>query len=392
MNILFLHKNFPAQFKHILNELAKASGNKIFFITQNDTVQISGVNKIVYKIHERTDYPPHISPYAQAVLHAQAAANLAIQLKQSGFKPDVIYGHSWGQAMFMKDVFPDVPLICYFEWFYNAEGGDIGFDGKILNEIGRTKIRCKNANLLMDLTFCDVGITPTNWQKSQFPKEFHSKIKVIHDGIDTDICKPNENATFLGLTTKDEVITYATRGMEPYRGFPQFMQAVERLMKKRPNLHVIIAGEDRVFYGAQPQQGTYKEFVLDKLNFDMQRLYFTGTLPFDEYLKLLQISSVHVYLTYPFVLSWSILEAMACGCCVAASNTPPVLEVIKDNYNGLLFDFYNINQMVEKLEYVLDNREEVKTLKGNACKTILENYALKDLLPRHIDLVYKSIS
>ena len=195
---------------------------------------------------------------------------------------------------------------------------------------------------------------------------------------------PNSN---LQLTYNDEVVTYATRGMEPYRGFPQFMEMAEKLLKKRPNVHIVIAGEDRICYGAKLAKGSYKQIMLDKLDLDMSRVHFTGSLPYGEYKKLLQISSAHVYLTYPFVLSWSMLEAMSCGCCIVGSNTPPVEEVIKDGENGVLTDFFNIDELLNRVEYVLDNQEKAKYLRENARTTIIERYDLKKLLPRHIEII-----
>lgn len=396
MNILFLHRNFPAQFRHISAELAKDPNNNVFFITNNDKFQLKGINKIVYKLKREVPKNCHryLRFYEESIIHAQATAEAALALKEKGFKPDIIYGHTWGQTMFMKDVFPDVPLLCYFEWFYNAEGADVGFDGKILNIDELAKLRCKNSHLLVDLYTCDSGMCPTNWQKSQFPEKFHDNIKVLHDGVDTDFCVPNNDAKFivkdknLELTKDDEVITYATRGMEAYRGFPEFMRAAAKLLKKRPNAHVVIGGEDRVCYGPQIMGTTYKELMLKELpDLDMNRVHFVGGLPFNEYVNLLQISSAHVYLTYPFVLSWSLLDAMSCGCCIVASNTKPVLEVMQDNYNGLLTDFYNVDELVEKVEYALDNQDKMQELRHNARKTIVENYALKDLLPKHIEYV-----
>ena len=398
MNILFLHRNFPAQFRHIAAELAKDSNNQVVFITNNDKFQMQGVNKFVYKLKREVPENCHryLKFYEESIIHAQSTAEVALALKNQGFNPDIIYGHTWGQTMFMKDVFPDVPLLCYFEWFYNAQGADVGFEGRIPDVDECAKLRCKNSHILVDLYTCDAGICPTNWQKSQFPEPFHNKIKVLHDGIDTDFCKPDNEAKILikdknlELTVKDEVITYATRGMEAYRGFPEFMRAAAILLKKRPNAHVVIAGEDRVCYGPQILGTTFKEMMLKELpELDMNRVHFVGGLPLNEYVNLLQISSVHVYLTYPFVLSWSVLDAMACGCCIVASNTPPVLEFMKDNHNALLFDFYNIAQQVEKVEYALDsqtnNKDKIQELRDNARKTIVDNYALKDLLPKHIE-------
>ncbi len=396
LNVLFLHRNFPAQFRYLIIDLIKNPLNLLMFITSNSGFDMPGVNKLIYKIEKKNSEGchPYLKTYEEALRHGKAAADIALAMKKRGIKPDIIYGHSWGPPMFMKDVFPDVPLLCYFEWFNNVEGSNIGFDGIIPNEDQKAKIICNNSVLLSDLCSCDAGITPTNWQKQQFPKEFHNKIKVLHDGVDTEACKPDKDAKLtinvdgktLEFTSKDEVITYATRGMEPYRGFPEFMKAVEKLLVKRPNAHFIIAGEDVVCYGTKIE-GSYKDLMLKNLKIDMNRVHFVGTLPLTKYIELLQISSVHVYLTFPFILSWSILDAMSCGCCIVASNTPPILEVIEDNYNGLLVDFYNIDQLVEKIEYALDNKDKILDIKSNARQTVLDKYNLKKLLPQHIEFI-----
>lgn len=395
MNILFLHRNFPAQFRYIAPELASNQNNKVVFITNNDTTKMNNIVKIPYKLKREVPNNCHsyLRFYEECVNHGQAVAEAAIKLKEQGFKPDVIFGHTWGQTMFMKDIFPDVPLLCYFEWFYNSKGGDIGFDGHEPNIDNCARLRAKNAHLLIDLYSCDAGLCPTKFQLKQFPKEFHHKIKVMHDGIDTDFCAPDENVKFtikdknITFTRKDEVITYATRGMEAYRGFPEFMQAVEILLKKRPNLQIIIGGEDRVCYGAQLINTTYKKMMLEKLDLDLNRIHFVGSLLFNEYVKLLQVSSAHVYLTYPFVASWSLLDSMSCACPVVASATEPVEEFIKDGENGLLFDFYDINAQVQKIEYALDNKEKMLPIRQRARQTIVENYSLKDLLPKHVEYI-----
>lgn len=422
MNILFIHRSFPAQFKYLATELAKK--NNVVFITNSPTYEIDGIKKILYKPQQPKFNDEYLNGYELAIEHGKAAAEEAKKLKRQGFIPDVIYGHSgWGVTMFMKDIFPNVPLICYFEWFCNADGADTGFDGTIITEEQRAGLRCSNSQVLIDLYSCDAGISPTNWQKNQFPKEFHNKIQVINDGIDTEFFKPDNNAKFLikdksdvalvearnleichceegqspdvatlkkELTANDEVITYGTRGMEPYRGFPQFLQAVEKLLKIRPNLQVVIAGDDRVYYRGQLEKGTYKELMIEKLDLDLERVHFVGGLPYTEYLNLLQISSAHIYLTVPYVLSWSVLEAMSVGCCVVSSNTKPVIEVIKDDYNGLLADFYDIEGIVQKILYALDNKEKMKTIKDNARKTIIENYEVKKVLSQHTNFL-KSI-
>lgn len=402
MNILFIHRTFPAQFEHIIRELIKNPDNVVSFITNNNkSPEIDGVIKhfVEPDITVPDSCHPYLKAYEEAVILGQATAKKAFELKEQGFKPDIVYGFSgWGSSMFIKEVFPDVPFICYLEWYGTTENSVFDFDGTTLSEETKENIKCNNTHILKALTTCDAGISPTNWQKSLFPKEFQNKIKVIHDGIDTDLCKPDDDVKIfmedknIELTSNDEIITYGTRGMEPYRGFPEFMQAIEKLLKKRPKAHVIIAGADAVCYSPTLSEGTYKELMIQKLDLDMNRIHFVGTLPFDYYIKLLQISSVHVYLTYPYVLSWSILNAMSTGCCVVASNTAPILEVIKDNYNGLLVDFFDVEGLVKKIEFALDNKDKMKKIRHNARQTIIENYSLKKLLPQHIDYIKSLIN
>lgn len=396
MNILFLHKTFPGQFKYLTLALARNPNSNVFFITEDKNLEIEGVTKLVYKPINKilNNCNPNLVFFEEVLTHAQPIAKVARELKAQGFKPDVIYAFSfWGAALFMKDIFPDAPLITYFEWFDKAEGADVGFDGNLPDDAHRERIRCRNANALIDLYSCDAAISPTYWQKAQFPKEFQDKITVIHDGIDTEICKPDSSAKLfikdknIELGTDDEVITYGTRGMEPYRGFPEFMEATEKLLKKRPKAHVVIAGVDEVYYGAPLPKGTYKELMLKKLDLDMSRIHFIGGISLVDYVKFLQISSAHVYSTYPFILSWSILNAMACGCPIIASDTAPVQEVIKDNYNGLLFDFFNVDQLVEKIEYSLDNKDKMQAIRNNARQTVLDNYDVKKLIFEQVNFI-----
>ncbi len=396
MKYLFSHRNFPAQFRHILFELSKDSSNEIVFITgtKND-INIKGVKKYLYQL--KRDVPKnchrYLKSFEEAVIHGQSAAEVAISLKKQGFYPDVIYAHSWGNSMFLKDVYPNTPQLNYCEWYYNPTGADIGFDGEVLNEDKLALTKCKNAQLLIDLVNCDKGICPTKWQKQQIPSEFHNKIEVLHDGIDTEYFVPDQNAIFkipnsnITLTANDEVVTYATRGMEPYRGFPQFMKIAEKLLKLRPNLQIVVGGEDRVCYGPKLANTTYKELMLKKCDLDMDRVHFTGGLPYMEYKKLLQISSVHVYLTYPFILSWSLLEAMSSGCCVVTSDTAPVREVIKNNVNGRLVDFYDIDKFVNTINSLLNDSITSQKIKQQARNTILSSYNLKTLLPKHIRIL-----
>jgi glycosyltransferase involved in cell wall biosynthesis len=300
-------------------------------------------------------------------------------------------GHSgWGPTLFLKDAFPDRPLLCYFEWFYNMRGGDMGFDPEnppTLDDMAR--IRTKNSTLLLDLYSCDAGLAPTYWQRSQLPPEFHSKVKVLHDGVDTNYFQPKPGAKLslpgLDLSGVDEIVTYVARGMEPYRGFPQLIEAVAELQQRRPHCHVAIVGSERVCYGkALPNGQSYKDYLLQQVPLDLNRVHFTGSLPYSHYLQVIQASAVHVYLTYPFVLSWSMIEAMSVGCLVLGSDTPPVREVITDGENGLLVDFFDVKAIADRIIEVLDHPNRLAELRHKARQTVLERYALQDLLPQNI--------
>lgn len=402
MKILFLHSNFPAQFRHLAVNLAKNADNRIVFGTTRKEGQIPGVYKLIYTPSREPKRETHhyIKPLESAVLHGQAVYRELNKLKKDGFYPEIVYGHSgWGPTMFIKDVFPRSKLLCYFEWFYNADGSDVGFDpSEPLTPDDKLRIRIKNAPILTDLYSCDAGLCPTFWQKNQFPQEYHNKLKVLHDGIDTDYFSPRKDEKLilpsigLNLSEAKEIVTYVSRGMEPYRGFPQFMETVSLLQQRRKNCHVVVVGEDRVAYGRRlPDGKSYKQLMLDKFDFDLSRLHFTGRLPYPQYLQVLRASSAHVYLTRPFVLSWSMLEAMSTGCLLVASDTPPVREVIEDGVNGILVDFFSPQDIMGKLEKALDNPDRVEKLKTNARRTILEKYGLSDLLPKHLEWIQGNI-
>jgi len=395
MQILFLHPNFPSQFRNLATVLGKDANYKVVFGTNRREGEIPGVYKAIYTPSREAAPQTHhyVRNLENAVLTAQAVYRVAEKLKAEGFVPDIIYGHSgWGPTLFMKDIFPKAELLCYFEWFYHAHGSDADFDpNEPLNADDECRIRVKNTPILTDLYSCDRGLSPTNWQRQQFPKEYHSKLTVIHDGIDTKYFAPKPGAKLilprinLDLSHVEELVTYVGRGMEPYRGFPQFMETVALLQQRRPNCHVVVVGEDRVAYGKNlPDGQTYKQLMLEKLSLDLSRLHFTDRLPYNEYLQVLQASSAHIYLTRPFVLSWSMLEVMAAGCLLVASKTPPVLEVIRDGVNGLLVDFFSPQNIANRVEEALNNPQEMNAIRANARETILKDYDLAKLLPQHL--------
>lgn len=395
MRILFLHPNFPAQFRHVAAALAKDSSNQVFFGTNRRDGSIAGVNKVFYKAKReaRPETHHYVRPLENAVLQGQAVFRMAEQLKAQGFVPDVVYGHSgWGPTLFIKDIFPQAKLLCYFEWFYHAHGSDADFDpSEPLTQDDEARIRIKNAPILQDLYSCDRGLSPTNWQRQQFPSEYQGKINALHDGIDTNFFRPKPGAKLvlpsknLDLSHVDEVITYTTRGMEPYRGFPQFMEAIALLQERRPNCHVVVVGENRVAYGKKLANGqTYKDLMLSQLPIDQSRIHFTGWLPYEEYLQVLQASSVHVYLTRPFVLSWSLLESLATGCLVVGSKTAPVMEVIQDGVNGLLADFFSPEEICSRIEEGLNHHDRMASIRAQARETVEKHYNLSTLLPQHL--------
>lgn len=398
MRILFLHPNFPAQFRHLAAAIAKDTSNKVFFGTTRREGSLPGVNKVIYnpKREARPETHHYVRPLENAVLQGQAVYRLAEQLKAQNFAPDIVYGHSgWGPTLLIKDIFPQAKLLCYFEWFYHAHGTDADFDpNQPLTADDEARIRIKNAPILLDLYSCDGGLSPTYWQLGQFPKEYQSKINVLHDGIDTNFFRPKPGAKLavprikLDLSHVEELVTYVARGMEPYRGFPEFMEAVAILQQRRPNLHVVVVGENRVAYGKKLADGkTYKELMLDKLPIDQTRVHFTGWLPYEEYLQVLQASKVHVYLTRPFVLSWSMLEALSCGCLLVASRTAPVTEVIEDNVNGLLADFFSPQEIAERIDEALNHPDQMAAIRAKARETVLQRYDLSQLLPKHIQWI-----
>jgi glycosyltransferase involved in cell wall biosynthesis len=402
MRILFLHPNFPGQFRHLATALAQNPAHQVVFGTMRQTGSIPGVQKVLYG-EMRSPHPQthqYVRSLERAVRQGQSVYRMAQRLKAQGFVPDVVYGHSgWGATLFIKDIFPTARLHCYFEWFYQAHGSDADFDpSQPLSVDAEARIRIQNAPILLDLASCDRALTPTHWQQQQFPSEYQSKLKVLHDGVDPRYFAPKPNAKLvlpaigLDLSHVEQIVTYTTRGMEPYRGFPQFMEAVALIQQQHPKCHVVIAGDDRVAYGQPlPNGKTYKQLMLEKLSLDLSRIHFTGSLPYDQYVQILQASSAHIYLTYPYVLSWSMLEAMSTGCVVIGSRTAPVQEVIEDRTNGLLVDFFSPEQIAEQVTEILDYPDRFSSIRHHARETILNHYDLRMILPQHIQWVQQRV-
>jgi glycosyltransferase involved in cell wall biosynthesis len=391
MRFLLTHPNFPSQLRSIAQVLAANPQNEVVFLTNAAQGEIPGVKKLIYTPKREPAPQTHhyTRGFEQAILHGQAAFEACLAARNAGFYPDLIFGHAgWGPSLFLKDVFPRTPLALNFEWFYHAHGTDCDFDpSDPLTHDDEARIRMKNATLLADLAACDGGVCATRYQYEQFPKHLRSNLVIGHEGIDVNFFKPNPGGKLvladgkLDLSGVDEIVTYATRGMEPYRGFPQFIEAAHLLLQARPNAHIVIAGDDRVAYGKQAPDGkTYKQLLLEKFPLDPARTHFVGSLPYGEYVKLLQCTKAHVYLTRPFVLSWSMLEAMACGALVVASNTPPVQEVITDGINGLMVDFFKPDELAATLDRVLAAPTNYDQMREKARETVVAKYDMTSCL------------
>lgn len=402
MKILFIHQNFPGQYLHLVRHLGAMPGNELVFITQRGDARLPGVRNIIYKPHRKVNQNQHhyLSDTEAGLLNAQAVARVALELKESGFIPDVMLGHNgWGEIWYLKDVFPNTPLIGYFEFFYRFQGADVGFDpAEPLIFDAAPRIRTKNLGNLLGLDAADLGQTPTQWQRSLYPPQYQDMLQVTHEGIDTQIVTPDQNIRLnlpdlgIELTRDDEVVTYVARNLEPYRGFPSLMRSLPAILAQRPNAQILIVGGDEVSYGHHlPAGQTHKQRMLAELasSLDLKRVHFLGKVPYTTYLKILQVSSVHVYLTYPFVLSWSMLEAMSAGCLLIASKTSPVEEVIRDGENGFLVDFFSEAEISERVVTALEaGRNGYALLRKNARRTIVEKYDLRTIcLPAQLELL-----
>ncbi|HEY8357366.1 MAG TPA: glycosyltransferase [Ramlibacter sp.] len=341
---------------------------------------------------------PYLRDYEAHVRRGQQVVRLLLQLRDTqGFQPDVVVAHpGWGEALFLRDVFPRARHVQYFEFYYHGQGADVGFDPEFpasLDDLLR--VRSKNSTQLQSVVAADAGLSPTAWQKSRYPLELQSKISVVHDGIDTEVVRPDPQAWVQingqRLAAGDEVVTYVARNLEPYRGFHVFMRMLPRLQALRPQAKFVIVGGDDVSYGRRLPEGENYRLLYRKeveAQVDWSKVFFVGKLPYGDYLKVLQVSAAHVYLTYPFVLSWSALEAMAAGCLIVGSRTPPVEEVVTDGESGLLVDFFDADALAAKLAQVLADPGAYRGLRAAARRAVQERYDLRTVcLPRTLEVI-----
>lgn len=405
MKLLFIHQNFPGQFKFLAPAFA-AQGHAVTALVMRklDVPSWQGVRLVGYQPARGTtpNVHPWVSDFETKTIRGEACFRAMLKLKSEGFVPDVVIAHpGWGESLFVKEVWPQAKLGIYCEFFYHAQGGDVGFDPEFPSrDVGDAcRLRLKNLNNLLHFDIADAGISPTQWQASTFPLPFRDKISVIHDGIDTDAVAPNPDVKLtlnrnLVLTRHDEVVTFVNRNLEPYRGYHVFMRSLPKLLQLRPNARVLIVGGDDVSYGARPDGGRkWKDIFAAEVRPQLtdaqwSRVHFLGNLPYQQFIPLLQLSMVHVYLTYPFVLSWSLLEAMSAGCAIVASDTTPLREAIIDGETGRLVNFFDPSALAGAVASLLDDAPTRAAFGTRAREFARANYDLRSIcLPRQLQWV-----
>lgn len=410
MNILFVHQNFPGQFKHLAPAL-RQQGHTVLALGMREFKADDwlGIKLIRYQAQRQSTagIHPWVTDFEAKTIRGEACFRAAQRLKQQGFTPDVIVAHpGWGESLFLKDLWPNAKLGIYCEFYYQVHGADFNFDPEFpsVDDADACRLRLKNINNLLHFDIADAGLSPTHWQASTFPQPFRGKITVAHDGIDTAAIKPNphvsltlntQNGSQIKLTRADEVITFVNRNLEPYRGYHQFMRALPQLLKRRPKARVMIVGGDEVSYGAKPPgKLTWKSIFAEAVKPHIApeawaRIHFLGRIAYPDFIQLLQLSTVHVYLTYPFVLSWSLLEAMSAGCAIVASDTQPVLEAIEHNITGRLVNFFDHQALAEAICQLLDDTTARQSLSNNARALAIACYDLNSVcLPEQMQWVY----
>lgn len=403
MNILLVHQNFPGQFKHLAPALARA-GHQVAALGIDGT-SLPGIEMYRYRPARGNtrDIHPWVMDFETKVIRGEACAAAAMQLKAQGFEPDVIVVNpGWGEQLFLKDVWPGARMLALIEFFYAARGLDCDFDPEFSKPgfVSDARVRVKNANLLLALQAMDHGICPTAFQMSTVPAEFRHKLSVIFDGIDTQtVCAdPGAYVVVNGrqLNVGDEVITFVNRNLEPMRGYHVFLRALPEMLRARPNAVAIILGGNDVSYGAPPPEGqTWRQIFWDEVKdqLDTSRVFFPGRIAYRDYLRVLQVSACHVYLTVPFVLGWSCIEAMSTGTVVVGSATPPVREAIEHEKNGLLVDFFDTTGLANTVIDVLSHREKYQKLATAARATAVERYDLATVcLPQQMQLIERLAS
>lgn len=406
MKVLFVHQNFPGQFRHLSSALVDRGHVVAVLCPTSARTHDARIKVHNYHLNRgtATGIHPWVMDLESKAIRAEACFLAAHTLKKEGYYPDKIIAHpGWGESHFLKEVWPRARLAAYCEFYYHAHGMDVGFDPEFPRPdlADGCRMQLKNLNNVLALQTADTGISPTYWQASTFPPAMKEKISVIHDGIPTDLITPNNDVSIKlngghMLTKRDEVVTFVNRNFEPYRGYHVFMRGLPKLLRERPKARVVLVGGDGVSYGQPPDHklhgsATWKQIFTDEVrpsipDDDWKRVHFVGNVSHEVFVSLMQLSTVHVYLTYPFVLSWSLLEAMSAGACVIASDTAPVREIIQNQETGMLVDFFDHQGIADAVAAMLESEQERSALGSRARDLIQSTYDLRNIcLPQQLN-------
>jgi len=389
MQILFVHPNFPAQFGPALSRLGRRPDLECAFVSRTGTGSLDGVRRIRFNLRGGATRASHYCSrtFENAVWHAHAVYEAC--KATPWLQPDLIVGHSgFGSTVFLQELYP-CPIINYFEYFYRPHGSDMDFRTEFPpSELDYLRSRMRNAMILLDLEACVAGYTPTQWQWSLLPPAWAPKVEVINDGVDTEFWRRRPGPRRLGDEVLDDdlrVVTYVARGLEAMRGFDIFVRVANRIAAAMAKVVFVVVGAERTVYGNDLRHirtKTFKEHVLRSERPDLRRFRFLGTIPAAQLVEVLSLSDLHVYLTVPFVLSWSLLNALACECVVLASDTAPVREVIQQDRTGILAGFGDVDGLATQAIAVLTDLRAYRRLGAAGRALVEERYSLDRTLPK----------
>ena len=404
MHVMYVHQNFPAQFGHIAAHLAKNLKWRCTFVTQAPGGTSDGIERVQYNLGGGATKTNHFCSrtFENTVWHCDGVYR-ALKARPD-LRPDLIVGHSgFGSTLFLRELYPTVPVVNFFEYYYLPHDPDSDMDfrrdlGWEIPELKYLRSRCRNAMILLDLQNCQVGYLPTAFQRSKFPAEYQSKLRTIFDGVDRGVYhgfeerfrppvaqREQRKIAGVDISPSTRVITYVSRGFESMRGFDIFMRSAKLIYEQYPDVQFIVMGTDRIAYGGDESYTggkSFKEYVLSKDKYDLDKIRFVGRVSPTDLAQILASSDLHMYLTVPFVLSWSMMDAMSCGAVVLGSATSPVMEMIKDGENGFTADFFKPEEFAEKAVRVLRNPDEFRPLGRAAEQMIKDKYSLDAVLPQ----------
>ncbi len=394
MHVLFVHRAGSGQFAALIGSLV-AEGVEVSLITERPAQEAPGVRQLVYAVDESTTQHPALAATEYHLRTGEAVSRLMERLKRSD-PPDVVLGHiGWGGMLFARDALPDAGLIGYCEYYYRSTDSDLdfGIDAPV-PAADRQRVRMRNAAQLLALDTLDAAYAPTQWQRRQYPAAYRQRIEVCHDGVDTRFCRPDAEAAFVlpdgrALAPGMPVVTFVARDLDPYRGYPEFMRAAALLAARRPDALFVVVGGDGSGYGRPRSDGnSWREAMLTETGLG-DRVVHIPWLPHEQLIRLFQVSAAHVYLSVPFVLSWSLLEAMACGCLVVGSATEPVTEVIRDGGNGLIAPFHDAAALADRIEEALASPASMRPLRRAARETVIAGYERERCIARQTGWIHQ---